>query len=134
MRVFLDANIVMYAAGRAHPHKEPAIRLLRQVVQGECQAISDTEMLQELLYRYWHVKLLEEGLRLVDQAIQIIPLVLPVAKADVLLAKDLMTQHPAVPPRDAVHAAVMLNHGITHLYSYDHHFDAIPGLKRLEPS
>jgi hypothetical protein len=28
---------------------------------------------------------------------------------------------------------VMLNHGLTHLYSYDHHFDHIPGITRLVP-
>jgi len=133
MRVFLDVNIIMYAAGASHPHKTPSSTLLEQVAQGGIDAVCDTEVLQELLYRYWHLKVLEEGLKLVAHVVRIIPAILPVSKADVLLATSLLAQHRSLEPRDAIHAAVMLNHGFTHLYSYDHHFDLIPGLKRLEP-
>ena len=34
--------------------------------------------------------------------------------------------------RDAVHAAVMLNHGIRRLASFDRGFDAVPGVERLD--
>lgn len=133
MNVFLDVNIIMYAAGAAHPSKAPCSQLLERIAQGGFEAVCDTEVLQELLYRYWHVKVLEEGLKLVAMVTRIIPTILPVSKADVLLATKLLAQHRRVQPRDAIHAAVMLNHGLTHLYSYDHDFDLIPGLKRLEP-
>ncbi|MBI3021628.1 MAG: type II toxin-antitoxin system VapC family toxin [Candidatus Omnitrophica bacterium] len=133
MNVFVDVNVVMYAAGGPHPHKEPSMRFLRRAALGELEAVSDTEVLQELLYRYWHVKIIEQGVALVEHVVQVVPIILPVAKADVLLARTLLTQHRALEPRDAIHAAVMFNHGITQLYSYDRHFDSIPGLRRLEP-
>ena len=133
MNVFLDVNIIMYAAGATHPSKAPCSQLLERIAQGGLAAVCDTEVLQELLYRYWHVKVLEEGLKLVAMVTRIIPTILPVSKADVLLATKLLVQHRRVQPRDAIHAAVMLNHGLTHLYSYDRDFDLIPGLKRLEP-
>lgn len=133
MRVFVDVNIVMYAAGRAHPHKEPSARLLQQVAHEQLEAVTDAEVLQELLYRYWHLQVLEQGIALVNHVVRVFPAILSVGKPDVVLAGSLLTRHRGLEPRDAVHAAIMLNHGLTHLYSYDHHFDAIPGLKRLEP-
>lgn len=133
MRVFVDANVFMYAVGASHPHKAPSVRLLESLVGDGVEAVTDVEVLQELLYRYWAIKQPEQGALLCDYAVRAIPTVLPVSLSDVLVAKHVLAQHRAVEPRDAIHAAVMLNHGLSHLYSYDHHFDAISGLKRLEP-
>lgn len=133
MRVFVDANILMYAAGAMHPYKAPSIRLLARIASDELESVSDAEILQELLYRYWSIRQLDQGVALCDQAVRTVPTILPVGVSDMLTARHLLVQHRTIEPRDAVHAAVMLNHGITHLYSYDHHFDAIAGLTRLEP-
>lgn len=133
MRVFVDANIFMYAAGAAHAHKVPSVRLLERIAGDGVESVTDAEVLQELLYRYWSIKELDEGLALCDQVVRMIPTILPVGASDVLVARQLLAQHRTVEPRDTIHAAVMLNHGLTHLYSYDRHFDRIPGLKRLEP-
>jgi predicted nucleic acid-binding protein len=35
--------------------------------------------------------------------------------------------------RDAIHAAIMQNHGLTHIISSDAHFDLVAGLTRLDP-
>lgn len=133
MKAFLDVNIFIYATGGPHPHQEPSARLLLDVARGSLDAVTDTETLQELLYRSWHLRLLDQGLTLARHVVTTVPTILPVAKPDLLVAMSLLTDHPKIEPRDAVHAAVMINHGITQLYSYDRHFDAIPGLKRLEP-
>jgi len=133
MRVFVDANIFMYAVGAAHPHKAPSIRLLERVAGEGVEAVSDAEVLQELLYRYWHLKMVEQGAALVDYVLQAIPAILPITPRDVMVARSLLVQHPPLKPRDAIHAAVMLNHGLTHLYSYDHDFDILSDLTRLEP-
>ncbi|MBI4598444.1 MAG: type II toxin-antitoxin system VapC family toxin [Candidatus Omnitrophica bacterium] len=133
MKVFIDANIMMYAAGVEHPHKEASIQLMRQISSGAIEAVSNAEVLQELLYRYSKLRLIQEGVALVQQTVQTIMSILPVARLDVMVASELLTKHPQIEARDAVHAAIMFNHGVTHLYSYDRHFDAIPGLTRLEP-
>lgn len=133
MKVFLDVNILIYAAGAPHPHKDPATRLLRRVSDGDVEAVIDAEILQELLYRYFRVQRLEEGCALVDQAVRLLPSVLPVEKSDVVLARQLLAEHRQLEPRDAVHAAIMLHHGLTRIYTYDRHFDLVPGLERLTP-
>lgn len=133
MRVFVDANIFMYAVGIAHPHKAPSIQLLERIAGDGVDAASDVEVLQEILYRYWAIGQLDRGLTVCDQVLRVISTVLPVETSDVLVAKQLLAQHRTIEPRDAIHAAVMFNHGMTHLYSYDNHFDHIPDLTRLVP-
>jgi len=38
-----------------------------------------------------------------------------------------------LPPRDLIHAAVMINNGLTQVISADKHFDAIKEIKRVRP-
>lgn len=129
----MDVNIMMYSAGTRHPYKEPSIQLLQRVTHGQLDTVIDTEILQEILYRYWNLKILDQGIILMNHAVQVIPTILPVAKPDLLLCATLLAQYHNIEPRDAIHAAVMLNHGLTQIYSYDRHFDSIPGIRRLEP-
>jgi hypothetical protein len=56
VKLFIDSNIPVYVAGRDHPHREPARRLLERVRAGELEACSSTEGLQEILYRYHALK------------------------------------------------------------------------------
>jgi predicted nucleic acid-binding protein len=37
-----------------------------------------------------------------------------------------------ISPRDAIHAAVMLNHEIEWIATFDSDFDRIPGIRRLK--
>lgn len=133
MKAFLDVNIFFYAAGREHPYKEPSARLIHRIGQDREHVATDTEVLQEILYRYWKTQMLDAGVQLCSQVMRLVPEVLPVVTRDIELAQRLLLERRNIEPRDAVHAAVMLNHGLTHLYSYDRHFDLIPGLTRLEP-
>ncbi|MYD86519.1 MAG: type II toxin-antitoxin system VapC family toxin [Acidobacteria bacterium] len=41
--------------------------------------------------------------------------------------------HATVPPRDAIHTAVMLRTGVRTIVSYDRHFDELPGIVRVTP-
>ena len=43
--VLIDANILMYAAGAAHPNKQPSIRVLERVANGEVDATINAETL-----------------------------------------------------------------------------------------
>ncbi len=132
MRVFVDSNIPMYVAGREHPHREPSRRFLARVQSGEVEGHASTEVLREILYRYASLGRTELGLEVYDLTVQICTSVLPVALADTDRARSLLADRPGVSVRDAVHAAVMMNHGIPLLASFDRGFDAIPGIERLD--
>jgi predicted nucleic acid-binding protein len=133
--VFLDANVFMYAAGAVHQYKAPCVRILTDVEAGKLPAVINTEILQEILYRYSHIGLAEKGVSLCREILKY-PLVdLPVTDADIRLAVDLFDVHRAmgVKPRDAVHAATMQNNGITHAISADGHFDRFTFITRIDP-
>lgn len=49
---FVDVNIFMYAAGTPHPYKTPCIHILSDIERGILAAVVNTEIFQELLYRY----------------------------------------------------------------------------------
>ena len=66
-----------------------------------------------------------------DLFVQFCPTVLPVTLADTDRAKTLMTGAAHVGARDAIHAAVMLNHDIAQVATFDEGFDRIEGIARV---
>lgn len=131
--IFTDTNIFIYASGDTHPNKEPSAKFLEKVVARQSRAVSNTEVLQEILHYYWTKKDKVRGLRLVEKIVEIVPLILPVTKNDILRAKELLDGYPNIEPRDAIHTATMLNRSIKTICSYDKHYDQIKELKRIEP-
>jgi predicted nucleic acid-binding protein len=59
--------------------------------------------------------------------------VVDVTLADATAALDLLARYPELDARDAVFAAIALQHGIRHVLSPDGAFDAVPGLVRVDP-
>lgn len=135
MKYFLDTGIFMYAAGREHALKAPCVAILRRVAREELEAVTNAEVLQEILYRYSAIGELQRGLHLGRLAVdQVGGEVLPVTLADMQGAFDLVGRYgTTIESRDAVHAATMLNHALTHLISADSHFDVIEGITRVDP-
>lgn len=129
--VFVDSNIPMYVAGRDHPLREPARRFLDRAQRGELDICTSTEVLQEILYRYSALKRLDLAASVYDLFVQLCPTVLPVTLADTDRAKALLVGTPGTTARDAVHAAVMLNHDVEDIATFDEGFDRIPGVRRL---
>ena len=129
--VFVDSNIPMYVAGRDHPHRDPAQRFLERARSGEIDICTSTEVLQEILYRYAALKRLDLAGSVYDLFVQICPVVLPVTLADTDRARRLVTEDDRPGVRDALHAAVMLNHDLRDIATFDRGFDAIPGIRRV---
>ncbi len=131
--IFIDTNVIMYAAGREHPYKSPCLNVIKNILMGEITAVTDVEALQEILYRYWHIGELSKGIQLFNDFMETVPTVLDVRKQDILRARDLLKKYPRITPRDAVHGAVMLNHKIRSIISADTDFDRIEGIIREDP-
>jgi len=128
--VFIDANIPMYAAGREHAHREPSLQFLEAVRQGEIEACTSTEVLQEILYRYWALRRIDVAREVYDLFVSICPIVFEITLSDTNRAVDLMEQHE-LSARDAIHAAVMLNRGIELIATFDADFERVPGIRRF---
>ena len=129
---FIDTNIFMYAVGQTHPYKDPSQMLINRILQNEVAAATNTEVLQEILYRYTAIDRVKVGFDLVDTILDTFPLIWPVTKEDVGLARRLQARFH-IKTRDAIHAATMKNNTVTHLYSYDADFDRLPGINRVLP-
>jgi uncharacterized protein len=132
VRVFIDSNIPMYVAGREHPHREPSRRFLAKVQRGEIEGCTSVEVLQEILYRYSSLRRLDLALEVYDIFAQVCPVMLSVTLADTDRARNLLAEVDGISARDAIHAAVMLNHDVEWIASFDAGFDGVPGIRRME--
>ncbi len=133
--IMLDVNVAMYAAGRAHPYNEPCVWVMTEITEGRLTAAIDTEIIQEILYRYGAMQQWPIAVTLARSLLEIIPTVFPVLTADARLAIELFDEYgpKGVTARDALHAAVMRNNAVTQVISADLHFDLIAGITRLDP-
>lgn len=131
--IFVDTNIFIYASGDPHPYKEPSKHILERIAQNQLKAVTNTEVLQEILHRYCVIKDRARGFTIFDDCIKIIPVILPITKQDISKAREILQEYPLLEARDATHAAVMFNRGIKTICSYDKHYDQIKELKRVEP-
>ena len=121
----------MYVSGGTHPNREPSIQLLNEVRNGSIDACTSTEVLQEILYRYSSLGRLEDARRVYDLFVEICPVVLGVTLADTDRARDLLWATRGISARDAIHAAVMINHGIELIATFDTGFDSLPRVRRF---
>ncbi len=131
--ILVDANILMYAAGAPQPHKGPSAAFLERVATGEVDAVVDAEVLREILHRYRALDRWEEGRRVFDLARALFPVVLPVTAEIMDRARLVLDAYPHLMARDALHVAVVLEHQLDAVCSYDRDFDPVAGVLRVEP-
>ena len=63
----------------------------------------------------------------------VIPASLPVTLADIRRVRQLAERCPGLKARALIHAAVMLENGLTHILSTDRHFDRLAEIERIDP-
>jgi predicted nucleic acid-binding protein len=121
----------MYLVGGAHPNKERVIELTTQLLSAREVLVTSAETFQEILHRYRarrdpkHLAAAYEALEaMVSRTVE-------VTKPDVDGARTLLSRHPRLSSRDALHAAVMGRLGCRKIWSHDADFDALPSLVRV---
>ena len=133
MSVFIDANIPMYAAGKPSVYKDKCKEILAGIAAGKLDAVTDAEVFQEILYRYYHIRQMELGRQIFAEFRQVIDTVLPVRSEEVFLAEELTQKYPAIKPRDLLHVSAMQLNGIEEILSVDRDFDPIEEVARQDP-
>jgi predicted nucleic acid-binding protein len=129
--VFIDSNVAMYLVGAAHPNKVDAQRRLESLVSARTRLVTDAEALNEILHRYAALDRRGYIQLAMDALLRVVDDVLAVDRDGLERAKQLVLQYPTLPVRVALHAAVMQQHGIDTLVSFDTAFERVPGLTRL---
>lgn len=121
----------MYLVGGSHPHKVDAQRLLEKLLSARQRLVTDAEVLQEILHRYIAINRRDAIQPAFDSLLGVVDEVLPVDRGSIELAKKIVFGHARLSARDAVHLAVMEQHGIDRILSFDVGFDGFPGITRL---
>lgn len=132
--IFVDASVPMYAVGTAHPLKQPCVDFLEAVARGQIIALTDAEVLQEILHRYSALNQRQRAIEVVRLFLKIVPTVLPITLADVERALDVHQRYERLQARGSLHLAVMVNNGVQRILSADQHFDAVNEVQRFDPT
>jgi predicted nucleic acid-binding protein len=136
----IDTGIFMYARGRGHRYKKPCEGLVLAIGDGSFeqkygQPVIDSELFQEILYRYSLIGRQDKAVSLLQNIYDLGLDILPVDKAEVEKMIELAAKYENehITPRDIVHAAVMLTNDIKNIISVDRDFDRISEIKRIDP-
>lgn len=121
----------MYLIGSPHPHKTDAQRLVERLISDHERLVSNAEVLQEILHRYVSIRRQEFIQRGFDALLGIVDEILAVDRAAAERAKEIVLGHPRLSARDALHLAVMEQHGVDRILSFDSAFDGYPGIQRI---
>lgn len=129
--ILVDSNIPMYLVGSAHRHKIDAQRLLEQLVSDRQRLVTDAEVLREILHRYVAIDRRDAIQPAFDALLGFVDQVLDVTRMAAERAKEIVLGHRRLSARGAIHLAVMEQHGIDRILTFDSGFDAFPGVTRL---
>ena len=117
--MFVDANVFMYAVGRAHPLRETAIDLLTKAHNDGVELFTSAEVLQELLHAYHPVGRSETLRDALDLVIRSVAEVWPLELEDVDLAAQLREEHPSLSARDLCHLASCRRRRVSEVMTFD---------------
>ena len=109
----------MYLVGSSGPYKTDAQRILERLVIQHERLVTDAEVLQEILHRYSAINRRQDIQIAFDAVLRVVDEVLPVDQRAAERAKQIVLSYHRLSARDAVHFAIMEQHGIERILSYD---------------
>jgi predicted nucleic acid-binding protein len=121
----------MYLVGAPHPHKTDSQRLLEKLISERSLLVTDAEVLQEILHRYVAIDRRDAIQSAFDALLGIVDQVFAIEQSAAERAKTIVLGHPRLSARHALHIAVMEQHRVEQILSFDAGFDGYPGMVRL---
>lgn len=134
MTVLVDTAVLMFAAGRPHPLRDPCRVALERVRDGSLAGVTSAEVVQEVLHRFTGTSRHADGVRLARGALRLFAPVLAVDHTVARRTVALAERYGEFRARDLVHVATCLVHGIDTILSPDTDFDVIDEVARLDPT
>jgi toxin-antitoxin system PIN domain toxin len=138
--VFLDTNVLIYAADQSAAFHAACKALLERGIRGDVQLVLSPQILAEFIAiatnpnvmptplpateAYAHTKALSQSFRVVVPSSQVFDRVLELLAATRISGKRV---------HDVLHAATMLDNDVAAIYTYDTGFQSIPGITVLTP-
>jgi uncharacterized protein len=121
----------MYLVGAPHPHNVDAQRLLEKLPSERVRLVTDAEVLQEILHRYVAIDRRDPIQPAFDAILGIVDQVLPIDLVAAERAKTIILGSTRLSARNALHFAIMEQHSIGRILSFDAGFDGHPGIARI---
>ncbi len=129
MTFFVDANVVLYA-GASSKWREPCLAVLRAVARGDADGRTSTAALEEV----WYLERRARARALPGITGRAYAALAPLlAVTDDAFRRALALDAPGVGTNDRLHAATCLEHDIDVILSADAGFDAVEGIRRVDP-
>jgi uncharacterized protein len=129
--ILIDSNVPMYLVGASHPHKTDAQHLLERLLSERQRLVTDAEVLQEIVHRYASLGRYDAIQPTFDSLLRVADEVFSIESSTMELTKRIVLGYRRFSSRDAVHLAVMQQHRIDRIFSFDSGFDGFPGIKRI---
>ncbi len=129
--ILIDSNIPMYLIGSPGPLKTDAQRLLERLISERQRLVTDAEVLQEILHRYAAINRRHDIQPAFDALLNAVDEVFAVELGVIERAKQIVFGYRHLSARDAIHLAVMEQHGVDRILTFDSGFDGFPGITRL---
>lgn len=135
MITFLDTCVFNYAAGKEHRYKKPCQEILVAVRKKRIFACTDTEVMQEILYRGFYKEEVDNAIFVVADVMEMLDedSIFPVHPKDILLTSRLMEKYRKIEPRDAIHLAVMKNNNVAFFCTADRELKKVKEVKTIDP-
>jgi uncharacterized protein len=129
--ILVDSNVPMYLVGAPHRHKIDSQHALERLIALRERLVTDAEVLQEILHRYVAIDRRDAIQPAFDAILGVVDDVLSIDKQVAERAKAIVLARHRMSARDAIHLAIMEQHGIQRILSFDAGFDGLPGIERL---
>ncbi len=127
---YFDANVFIYAVYETGPIGMAARKIIKLLEENKFSAITSTLTLDEVIFSLRKVIGYSDAINHGENIFKIFNLkIVPVIPEDIMSAFVLMKH--GLKPRDAIHAAVAVGHGVFTIVSEDRDFDKYKDLSRL---
>ena len=131
--ILLDTTVLSYAVGVEHPLRAACRRLLRAHGDGQINATTTVEVIQEFVHVRARRRSRLDAVALARHYMSALSLLATRAE-DLDLGLILFERHTALGAFDAALAAVALNQRVEALVSADRAFGDVPGLPWVDPA
>ena len=113
--------------------REPSLEVMRRIGEGELDATTSVEVVQQVLHRYRSIGRSDIGIALATDIMNTFAPVLPVTHAVMRRTVLLGDRYPRLSSRDLVHVATCIIEGIETIITPDSGFDAVTEVRRIDP-
>lgn len=131
--IVLDTTVLLYAKGVDHPLRDPARRLIAAVTEGEVEATTTPEVIQELVHVRAGRRGRADAVALGDDYADLLSPLLTITAEQLHHGLEIFARCERVGAFDAVLAAAALSIGASALVSADAAFGTVPALTHVSP-